>query len=139
MKQKIVVTLALSWLALAATASAQEWTVLFDGKSTDQLRGYKMEGFPDKGWKGVGDPIISSLERRRSPTTERERCFPRSLSDLAPTNSLCKTACTKMEAKSNENLISSQLVRLLEGHKGRCPGFHSKSAGGFAVSSLSDT
>ena len=51
MKQKIVVTLALSWLALAATASAQEWTVLFDGKSTDQLRGYKMEGFPDKGWK----------------------------------------------------------------------------------------
>jgi len=64
---------------------------------------------------------------------------PRSLSDLGRTNSLCKTACTKIEAKSNENSISSLLVRLLEGNKGRYPGFHSKSAGGFAVSSLSDT
>lgn len=51
MKQKLIVTLVSGWLALTSAASAQEWTVLFDGKSTDQLRGYKMEGFPDKGWK----------------------------------------------------------------------------------------
>jgi hypothetical protein len=44
-----------------------------------------------------------------------------------------------MEAKSNENFISSLLVRPLEANKGRDPGFHSKSTGGFAVSSLSDT
>jgi hypothetical protein len=44
-----------------------------------------------------------------------------------------------MEAKSNENFISSLFVRPLEANKGRYPGFHSKSAGGFAVSSLSDT
>jgi hypothetical protein len=45
----------------------------------------------------------------------------------------------KMEAKSNENFISNILVRPLEANKGRDPGFHLKSAGGFAVSSLSDT
>jgi len=61
------------------------------------------------------------------------------LSVLAPTNSLCKTACTKIEAKNNENFISRLFVRPLEANKIRYPGFHSKSAGGFAVSSLSDT
>jgi len=44
-----------------------------------------------------------------------------------------------MEAKINENFVSSLLVRSSEADKGRFPGFHSKSAGGFAVSSLSDT
>jgi hypothetical protein len=44
-----------------------------------------------------------------------------------------------MEATSNENFISSPLAGLWEAHMGRYPGFHSKSAGGFAVSSLSDT
>ena len=77
-----------------------------------------------------GDP---AAPRRRFPIPTR------SLSDLAPTNSLCKPACTKTGAKSNETFISSLLVRLLEASKGRNPGFHSKSAGGFAVSSLSDT
>jgi len=41
--------------------------------------------------------------------------------------------------KSNENFISSLLVGPLEANKGRYPGFYLKSAGGFAVSSLSDT
>lgn len=27
-----------------------QWTYLFDGKTTDSLRGYKMTGFPDKAW-----------------------------------------------------------------------------------------
>ncbi|MCE7067057.1 DUF1080 domain-containing protein [Dyadobacter sp. CY326] len=29
---------------------ASQWTYLFDGKSTDALRGYKMAGFPDQAW-----------------------------------------------------------------------------------------
>jgi hypothetical protein len=84
-------------------------------------------------------PGIDSLPRSNFPFLEAQLDRPRSLSDLAPTNSLCKTAFSKMEAKSNENFISSLLVRPLEANKGRYPGFHSKSAGGFAVSSLSDT
>jgi hypothetical protein len=29
---------------------ASGWSYLFDGKTTDSLRGYKMSGFPDKAW-----------------------------------------------------------------------------------------
>jgi len=57
------------------------------------------------------------------PKVPRDLIKTRSLSDLAPTNSLCKTACTKMEAKSNENFISSLLVRPLEAHRVVSPGF----------------
>jgi hypothetical protein len=28
-----------------------KWVTLFDGKSTEQLRGYKMDNFPDQAWK----------------------------------------------------------------------------------------
>ncbi|MFN3166225.1 MAG: DUF1080 domain-containing protein [Phycisphaeraceae bacterium] len=34
----------------AAYAEDKEWTVLFDGTSTEHFRGYKKEGFPEKGW-----------------------------------------------------------------------------------------
>jgi len=34
----------------AAFAEDSEWTVLFDGTSTEHFRGYKKEGFPEKGW-----------------------------------------------------------------------------------------
>ena len=30
---------------------SNQWTILFDGKSTDNLRGYKMTTFPDQAWK----------------------------------------------------------------------------------------
>jgi hypothetical protein len=30
---------------------SSKWVNLFDGKSTEQLRGYKMEGFPNQAWK----------------------------------------------------------------------------------------
>jgi hypothetical protein len=30
---------------------SSNWVNLFDGKSTEQLRGYKMEGFPNQAWK----------------------------------------------------------------------------------------
>jgi hypothetical protein len=31
--------------------SSKDWTVIFDGSSPGQLRGYKMAGFPDQSWK----------------------------------------------------------------------------------------
>jgi len=36
---------------LAHAQKAEKWVSLFDGKSTAQLRGYKMDSFPDQAWK----------------------------------------------------------------------------------------
>ncbi|MEO5561800.1 MAG: DUF1080 domain-containing protein [Chitinophagaceae bacterium] len=41
-------------IGLTVTGNAQsskEWTVLFDGSSVSQLRGYKMSNFPEQAWK----------------------------------------------------------------------------------------
>ena len=35
----------------ASPAAEEGFTVLFDGSSTEHFRGYKQDGFPDKGWK----------------------------------------------------------------------------------------
>ena len=39
------------------SATAAEWTVLFDGKLTDQLRGYQMKTFPADKWIIDGDAL----------------------------------------------------------------------------------
>jgi len=55
---------------LTAVEEAAGWKLLFDGKSTDSWRGYRKDGFPDKGWeiedqcikvraKGKGGDIIT--------------------------------------------------------------------------------
>ena len=36
---------------LAHAQKSEKWVSLFNGKSTAQLRGYKMDGFPDQAWK----------------------------------------------------------------------------------------
>ena len=46
-----------AFLLTTATIPAQEWTVIFDGKSTDALRGYKEKTFPSKVWVIDGDAI----------------------------------------------------------------------------------
>ena len=56
MKTKIAFLLSAFLLATSAL-SAQEWTVIFDGKSTDALRGYKEKTFPSKVWVIDGDAI----------------------------------------------------------------------------------
>lgn len=45
---------------LANAQGAKKWTVLFDGKSTDQLRGYGMTTFPDDAWR-VEDGALVAL------------------------------------------------------------------------------
>lgn len=48
-------------LFISCENKANEWTVLFDGTNTDQLRGYKMESFPLECWEVV-DGAISTLQ-----------------------------------------------------------------------------
>ena len=45
----LVSTLA-GFLGSALSAPAADWIVLFDGKPTDKLRGYKMKEFPSQQW-----------------------------------------------------------------------------------------
>lgn len=45
-------------------ADSGEWTVLFDGTSTDNFRGYNKETFPDKGWK-LEDGCIRVIGKTR--------------------------------------------------------------------------
>ena len=43
-----------------SNAQKDKWIVLFDGKSTDKLRGYAMDKFPDSAWK-VEDGALVTL------------------------------------------------------------------------------
>ena len=50
----ILVLLPAAWFSLAGAESQGKpgrWEVLFDGKSVDKWRGYKMNAFPDHSWK----------------------------------------------------------------------------------------
>lgn len=38
------------WSWQAQAQKSEKWVTLFDGKSTDQLRGYKMKSFPEQAW-----------------------------------------------------------------------------------------
>lgn len=38
-------------IANAGVAQKGEWTILFDGSSTDKFRGYNIKTFPDQAWK----------------------------------------------------------------------------------------
>jgi Domain of Unknown Function (DUF1080) len=60
MKNNIFSCIALILIATSASrAQGSEWTILFDGSSTDKLRGYNMKSFPDS-WK-VEDGALVTL------------------------------------------------------------------------------
>jgi hypothetical protein len=40
-------------------AQSGNWIILFDGNSTDKLRGYKMSSFPDQAWKVEGSALVA--------------------------------------------------------------------------------
>lgn len=45
---------------LSAAEKAAGWTLLFDGKSTDNFRGFKQAKFPEKGWTVSADGVLHS-------------------------------------------------------------------------------
>ena len=70
-----LVTLPLAGAALAALvliapapAAADEWKVLFDGKSTDAWRGYSRDAFPAGCWVIEGD-TLKTVSGGSSPAT----------------------------------------------------------------------
>jgi hypothetical protein len=61
MKKNIFCCIAsLVFLTAVCRAQKGKWTVLFNGTSTDQLRGYKMTAFPEQAWK-VEDGALVTL------------------------------------------------------------------------------
>jgi len=51
---KVTASVLCTLISLSTISYAQkrnQWTILFDGKSVQPLRGYKMETFPDEAWK----------------------------------------------------------------------------------------
>jgi len=54
---RVILCLAFAWSAFSASAAAGDWTVLFDGKPTDALRGYRQKSFPTNNWVVDGDAL----------------------------------------------------------------------------------
>ena len=50
-KGTLVAVLILLCFSQALFAQKGKWTILFDGTSTDKLRGYNMQTFPADAWK----------------------------------------------------------------------------------------
>jgi hypothetical protein len=59
----LVPAIALLLVSLPVFAADRDWIALFDGKSTDALRGYKTNAFPDKVWK-VEDGALHAIPGR---------------------------------------------------------------------------
>lgn len=51
--------LSLVFLTSVCNAQKNKWIVLFDGSSTDHLRGYKMNTFPDQSWKVEDGALVA--------------------------------------------------------------------------------
>ncbi len=45
----------------AGVAQKNDWTILFDGSSTDKFRGYNIKTFPDQAWK-VEDGALATVK-----------------------------------------------------------------------------
>jgi len=60
MKLQCILLGSILCVVLASPAGATDWTVLFDGKPTDKLRGYKQTGFPTNSWV-ITDGALKSI------------------------------------------------------------------------------
>ena len=49
-------------LFLATTGNCQQWTILFDGGSTEKLRGYNMQSFPSQAWKVEDGALVTQTD-----------------------------------------------------------------------------
>jgi hypothetical protein len=58
--KKQIVCFVFGFIFLNSVIDAQKgWTVLFDGTSTEKLRGYKMDHFPDSAWKVEDGALVT--------------------------------------------------------------------------------
>ena len=57
-----------------AKAKPGEWKVLFEGKSVDKWRGYKMNSFPDHSWK-VEDSALKTIASAEGPDIVTKQKF----------------------------------------------------------------
>ena len=48
--------------SLAGNAQKGKWVTLFDGKSTDRLRGYMMDTFPSQAWKVEDGALVAQAD-----------------------------------------------------------------------------
>ena len=65
----ILASLPAAWVSLYgadAKAKPGKWEILFDGKSVDKWRGYKMDSFPDRSWK-VEDGALKTIAGAEGP------------------------------------------------------------------------
>ena len=61
--KKVAYTSFIALILLSGIANAQavgKWVYLFNGKSTAQLRGYKMDGFPAEAWKVEDGALVTN-------------------------------------------------------------------------------
>ena len=58
MKKKLSNSI-ISLLFLATTANCQPWAILFNGGSTEKLRGYNMQAFPSQAWKVEDSALVT--------------------------------------------------------------------------------
>lgn len=60
MKKKCLLSLSsLLFLITVCTAQHGKWITLFDGASTEKLRGYNMEAFPEDAWKVEDSALVT--------------------------------------------------------------------------------
>ena len=59
--------------ALSAKEKAAGWQLLFDGKTTAGWRGYKMDRFPDKGWKVLDGLLVHEKATKAGDIITREQ------------------------------------------------------------------
>ena len=59
MKRILFSLLLIAGIVSNGRSQGKGWTILFDGKSTDKLRGYGMTGFPDQAWKVENGTLVA--------------------------------------------------------------------------------
>lgn len=57
----------------SVSAQKQSWVTLFDGKSTDALRGYKMDAFPEGVWTVKNGSLITVPKTKNVDLISKER------------------------------------------------------------------
>src|SRR5882672_10789012 len=67
-------TSSVSLFGADAKGKPGKWQVLFDGKSADKWRGYKMNSFPDHSWK-VEDGVLKTIAGAEGPDIVTQEKF----------------------------------------------------------------